>query len=66
MWFLLNSLSFLGPIITSLPLSTFRAYWSLSQPIGFTNSFLGLPRPIYFLFTSYFSHGVATSILGLP
>jgi len=66
MRFLLNSLSFLGPITTSFPLITFRAYWPLSQPIGFTNSFPRLPRSIYFLFTSYYSHGLTTSFLGLP
>ena len=40
--FLLNSLGFLGPITTSLPLITFRAYWPLCQPYKFTNSFFGL------------------------
>ena len=40
---LLNPLNFLDPIITSLPLITFWAYWLLSQPNEFTNSldFLG-------------------------
>ena len=64
--FLLNHLVFLGPITTSLPLITFRAYWPLSQPNEFTNSFLELPRPIYFLITSYCSHGFTTSFIGLP
>ena len=64
--FLLNPLGFLGPITTSLPLITFRAYWLLGQLNEFTNSFLGLPRPIYFLITSYCSHGFTTSFLGLP
>ena len=49
-----------------LPLITFRAYWPLSQPNEFTNSFPGLPRPIYFLFTSYCSHGLTISFIGLP
>ena len=50
---------------TSLPLITFWAYWPLCQPYEFTNSFLELPRPIYFFFTSYF-HGFTTSFIGLP
>ena len=65
MGFLLDPLGFLGPITTSLPLIYFQAYWPLSQPNKFTNSFPGLPRPIYFLFTSYYSHGLTTSFLGL-
>ena len=52
MGFLLDSFGFLGPITTSLSLIIFRAYWPLSQPNEFTNSFFELPRPIYFLFTS--------------
>ena len=63
---LLNPLGFLDPITTSLLLITFRAYWPLSQPNEFTNSFLGLPRPIDFFVTSYCSHGFTTSLLGLP
>jgi len=63
--FLLNPLGFLGPTTTSLPLITLRAYWPLSQPNGFTNSFLGRPRPIYFFFISYFSHGFTISLLRL-
>ena len=43
MGFLLDPLGFLGPITTSLPLITFRAYWLLSQPNEFTNSFPRLP-----------------------
>ena len=66
MGFLLNSLGFLGSITSSLPLITFRPYWPLSQPIGFTNSFPGLPWSIYFLFTSYYFHGFTTSFIGLP
>ena len=66
MSFLLNLLDFLNPITTSLPLVTFRAYWPPSQPIKFINSFPKLPRPIYFLFTSYYSYGLATSFLELP
>ena len=43
---LLNLLGLLGPIIISLPLITFRAYWPLCQPHGFTNSFFfGFPNP---------------------
>ena len=64
--FLLNPLGFLGPITTSLPLITFRAYWLLGQLNEFTNSFLGLPWLIYFFFTSYCSHGFTTSLLGFP
>ena len=52
MGFLLNHLVFLDPITTSLSLITFQAYWPLSQPNEFTNSFLGFPQPIYFFFTS--------------
>ena len=66
MSFLLNLLDFLNPITTSLPLVTFWAYWPPSQPIKFINSFPKLPRPIYFLFTSYYSYGLATSFLELP
>ena len=66
MGFLLNSLGFLSPIITSLPLITFRAYWPLRQSNEFTNSFSRLPQPIHFLFTSYYSHGLTTSFIGLP
>ena len=51
--FLLDLLSFLGLITTSLPLITFWVYWPLSQPNEFTNSFRGLPLPIYFLFTFF-------------
>ena len=65
MGFLLVSLGFLGLIITSLHFVTIWAYWLLSQPIDFTNSFPELPRAIYFLFTSYYSHGLCTSYLGL-
>ena len=63
---LLNPLGFPDPITTSLPLIIFRAYWPLCQHFEFTNSFLGLPRPIYFFFTSYYSHVFTTSFLGLP
>ena len=63
--FLLNPLGFLGSTTTSLPIITLWAYWPLSQPNGFTNSFLGLPRSIYFFFTSYFSHRFTTSLLGV-
>ena len=63
---LLNPLGFLGPITTSLLLITFRAYWHLSQPNEFTNSFLGLPWPIDFFVTSYCSHRFTTSLLGPP
>ena len=55
MGFLLDPLGFLGPITTSLPLVTFRAYWPLSQTNEFTNSFSGFLWPIYILFTSYYS-----------
>ena len=63
--FLLVSLGFLSPITTSLHFVTISAYWLLSQPIDFTNSFPELPRAIYFLFTSYYSHGLTTSFFGL-
>ena len=66
MGFLLNSLGFFGPITTSLPLITFWAYWPLSQTIEFTNSFPRLPQPIYFLFTSYYSHRLIISFFRLP
>jgi len=64
--FLLNPLGFLDLITISLPLITLQAYWPLCQPYEFTNSFLGLPRPIYFFFTSYYSHGFTTLFLELP
>ena len=64
--FLLNPLGFLGLTTPSLPLITFRAYWPLSQPYEFINSFLGLPQLIYFFFTSYYSHEFTTSFFGLP
>ena len=54
MGFLLDSLDFLSPITMSLLLITFQAYWPLSRPIEFTNSFPELPRPTYFFFTSFF------------
>ena len=60
--FLLNPLGFFGPITTSSPLITFRAYWPLCQPYEFINLFLGLPRLIYFFSTSYYSHGFTTFI----
>ena len=63
---LLNPLGFPDPITTSLPLIIFRACWPLCQHFEFTNSFLGLPRPIYFFCTSYYSHVFTTSFLGLP
>ena len=66
MGFLLDPLGFLGPITTSLPLVTFRAYWPLSQTNEFTNSFSRFLWPIYFLLTSYYSHGLTISFLGLP
>ena len=66
MGFLLNPLGFLGPITTSLPLITSWVYWPLSQLNEFTNSFLGLPKLVYFLFTSYYFHGLTTSFIGLP
>ena len=66
MGFLLDSLGFLGPITTNLPVITFQAYWPLSQPNEFTNSFSRLPGPIHFLFTSYYFHGFTTSFIGLP
>ena len=49
MGFLLDSLGFLGPITTNLPVITFQAYWPLSQPNEFTNSFPRLPQPINLL-----------------
>ena len=36
------------------------------QPIEFTTLFLGLPRLIYFFFTSYYFHRLTTSFLGYP
>ena len=61
---LLDSLGFLGPITTSLPLITFRAYWPLSHPNEFTNSFPGLPRSIYFLFIFLIPMGLLLHSLG--
>ena len=65
-WPFVKLFGLLGPITTSLPLITFRAYWLLSQPVEFTNSFLRLPWLIYFFFTSYCSHGFTISLLGFP
>ena len=65
MGFLVDPLGFLSPITTSLHFITFWAYWPLSQPNEFINSFLGLPQPIYFLFTFYYSHRLITSFFGL-
>ena len=65
MSFLLDPLGFFGQITRFLPLITFRAYCPLSQPNEFTNSFLRLLWPIYFLFTSSYSHGLTTSFLEL-
>ena len=53
--FLLNPLGFLSLITTSLPLITFQAYWPLSQPNEFANSF---PRLNYHIFTSYYFSGL--------
>ena len=52
--FLLDYLDFPCSITISLPFITFWAYWTLSRPIEFTNSFLELPHPTYFFFTSFF------------
>ena len=44
------------------------AYWPSFLPcqlIKFTDLFLGLPWPIYFFFTSYYFHGLTTSLFGL-
>ena len=32
----------------------------------FTTLFLGFPRPIYFFFTSFYSHGLVAELLGPP
>ena len=63
MGFLLDYLDFPCPITISLPFITFWAYWTLSRPIEFTNSFLELPHPTYFFFTSFFffSYRLTTS-----
>ena len=42
------------------------ACWPLIQPIEFTNSFPRLFWPIYFFFTSHYSHGFTTLFIGLP
>ena len=64
--FLLDPLGFFGPITISLPLITSWAYWPLGRPIEFTNSFLGLPWPIYVFFTSFHSHRLTTLFFRLP
>ena len=66
MGFLLNPLGFLRPITTSLLLITYWVYWPLSQLNEFPNSFPGLPKPVYFLFTSYYYHGLTTLFIELP
>ena len=64
MGFLLDFLSFLNLITTSLPLITLRAYWPLNQSIEFTNSSPKLPRSIYFFFTFFYSYVFTTSFFG--
>ena len=66
-------LGFSSPLISSLPLILAKgllavipvmlAHWAchlFSRPIGLATSFLGLPQPTYFVFTSYSSHGFAS------
>ena len=61
MSFFLNLLGFLGLITSFLPLITFWAYWPLSQPNEFTNSFPGFPNP----FTSSLPLIILVGLLGL-
>ena len=59
-WHLLNSLSFHGPITTSLPLGLLAF-----EPTSFTNSFFwASPADFYFLSIFYISYGPTTLILG--
>lgn len=60
---LLYSLVFLGPFTTFLPLITFMGH---VDPTEFTTLFLKFPQPVYFFFTSRYSHGLTVSFLGLP
>ena len=66
MGFLLDPLSFISQITTWLSLISSWAYWPLGRPIEFTNSFPGLPQPIYLFLTSFYTHGLTTSFFGLP
>ena len=70
MGLLLHSLCFPSPFTTSLPLyysyGLIDPYSCHVNPTKFTTLFLELPRPIYFLFPSRYSHGLATPFLGLP
>ena len=66
LWDLLHlSLGFLNPFTLHLPFMLLWACWLLflsflpCWPIGLATSFLGLPQPIYSIFTSYSSHGPA-------
>ena len=66
MGFLLDPLSFISQITTWLSLISSWAYWPLGRPIEFTNSFPGLPQPIYLFLTSFYTHGLTTSFFRLP
>ena len=66
MGFLLNHLGFLDPITTSLPLITFRTYWTLCQPNEFTNSFPRLPNPFTSCLTLIILMGLLFHSLGFP
>ena len=66
MGLLLNSLGLLGPFTLSLPLITLMGLLAIIHVMSthFTTLFFGLPRPIYFFFTSFYSYGLTTSFIG--
>ena len=59
--FLLDYLDFPCSITISLPFITFWAYWTLSRPIEFTNSFLELPHTFSLPLFFFFSYRLTTS-----
>ena len=69
MGFLLDSLGFLSPFTISLPIYySYRLidpYSCHVNPTKFTTLFFRLPLPVYFLFPSRYSYGLATLFLGL-
>ena len=69
MGFLLDSLGFLSPFTICLPIYySYRLidpYFCHVNPTKFTTLFFRLPLPVYFLFPSRYSYGLATLFLGL-
>ena len=67
MGLLLNSLGLLGPFTLSLPLITLMGLLAIIPVMStrFTILFFGLPRPIYFFFTSFSPMGLLLHSLGI-